>query len=279
MATPATTSTTALPNTDRALATTTGPAPGLPGFNLYRPTALDSLGMPLPVIVWANGGCVRFDATWAPLLERWAAAGFVVIAVTTPLDGDAADVPSGPSTADDQATAIDWALEQNQAGPFAGRFDVDRVVAAGNSCGGITALRLAADDDRVRSVFILSGSSAGPIATRAQAAAVMSRIDVPVGFAVGGPEDIANAAAHLDYDVLTADVPGYVASRSEGDHPTVSTDVGILAEVAEIGVNWLSLSLYGSEDARQALSENPCGSCPLGRWTVTAKHLDDLIAP
>jgi len=253
---------------------TVEPAPDLPGYNVYRPRDLGAIGGRLPVVVWANGGCVRHDATWKTLLARWAAAGFFVVAITSPPDGEA--TIEDRTTAADQAKAIDWATEQDAraGGPFAALLDLDRVAAAGNSCGGITSLALAGDDARVRAVFVLSGSSVGPNATREQAAAVMKKVTVPVGFAVGGPEDIASSQADQDFDLLASGIPGFVAKRASGDHITVSTDVEILADVAEIGVNWIDYALTGNETARRSLLDRPSPSSPPDAWTVRAKHLD-----
>ena len=268
--------TTPPPASSRSLATTVEPAPGLPGYNIYRPSDLEATGAPLPVVVWANGGCFRHDATWQTLLERWAAAGFFVVAITEP-PPDAPLTATDLTTADDQAMAIDWAVAQDAAASaYAGHLDLERVVAAGNSCGGITSLALAGQDDRVRAVFVLSGSSVGPGATREQATAVMTHVTVPVGFAVGASEDLAHPQALQDYEVLPAGVPGFVASRASGDHVLVSTDTGILAEAAEIGINWMDLVLYGNETARRAVAERPCGACAADLWTVAAKHLDAL---
>ncbi len=261
-------------DTYRPLPITMEPAIDLPGFNVYRPLDLDVAGAPLPVVVWANGGCVRHDATWRPLLERFAAAGYVVVAITSPPEGEV--TVEDRTTADDQAQGIDWAFAQNEraGGTFAGRLDLDRVVAAGNSCGGITSLALAGQDSRVRAVFVLSGSSVGPGSTREQAAAVMDKVKVPVGFAVGGAEDIALNEARQDFDVLAPGIPAYVASRATGDHITVSTDVGILAEVAEIAVNWIDYAVSGDENARRNLVQNPCRACAPDLWSVQAKHLE-----
>jgi predicted dienelactone hydrolase len=252
----------------RDLPTLVEPAADLPGYNVYRPIDLDATGGPLPIVVWANGGCVRHDATWKPLLDAFAAAGCFVVAITAPPDREV--TLEDRTTAEDQAAAIDWAIEQNAkaGGAFAGQLDTERVVAAGNSCGGITSLVLAGMDPRVRAVFVLSGSSVGPSATREEAAEVMEKVKVPVGFAVGGDEDFANPQARQDYELLAEGIPGYVASRASGDHMTVSTDVAILGEVAEIGVNWIAFAVSGDEEARDALVNGPPS-----QWTVQAKGL------
>ena len=106
--------TTPPPASSRSLATTVEPAPDLLGYNIYRPSDLDATGAPLPVVVWANGGCFRHDATWQTLLERWAAAGFFVVAITEP-PPDAPLTATDLTTADDQAMAIDWAVAQDDA--------------------------------------------------------------------------------------------------------------------------------------------------------------------
>lgn len=277
---PATTTTTTAPHDpgpERPLEVTKEAAAGLPGYNVHRPTDLDAAGAPLPVVVWANGGCFRHDATWEPVFREWAAAGYVVVSITTPADGgDPRE--AGQSTAADQARAIDWAEAQtgDDDGPFAGRLDLDAVIAAGNSCGGITSLALAGEDERVDAAFVLSGSSTMPGATPEATREAMSGIAVPVGYIVGGPEDIASTMARQDYDALAEGVPAFVASRFEADHVTVSTDPDILAEVAEISTAWFDLVVRGDETARAAVAGNPCASCDPETWTSVSKHLDAL---
>ena len=265
------------PAIDRSLPISVDTEPDLPGYNIYRPADWGALS-PYPVVAWANGGCVRHDATWRPLLERWAAAGFVVVAITQ-MPGRDVSMEDRTSAAD-QAKAIDWALAQSARGdrPYRGRFDAERIAAAGNSCGGITSLALAGTDPRVRTVFVLSGSSVGPGATRDQASAVMDKVTQPVAFVVGGAEDVAADQASQDYDLLATDIPGYLARRSTGDHPTVSTNPDILADVAAIGINWLDLVFAGNETARRNLTENPCGSRHSGVWNVEGKNLDALVS-
>ena len=139
-----------------------------------------------------------------------------------------------------------------------GHLDLDRVVAAGNSCGGITSIALAGSDPRVAAVFVLSGSGSFPGAPPEQVEEAVGDLSVPVAYVVGGPEDIARANAGLDYDAFPEGLPAYIASRAEGDHPTVSITEAILVdEVAGIGINWFDLALFGSQPAMDALLRGP----------------------
>jgi len=246
-----------------------------PWFKVYRPTDLSVTGQPLPVVVWANGGCFRSSFTWKPLYQRWAAAGFIVLALdANPADGILGEL--GQATKEDQGKLIDWVLKQNetQGSPYFGRIDTKRVVAAGNSCGGVTSLQLTARDPRVAAVFVLSGSSAvGSVDQKA-----MKAIKVPVGYIVGGKEDIAGANAAGDYEALPEGVPAIIVSRATGDHVTVSTDPAILAEEARMALDWLDLTLYGQPAALATLSSpTVCTGCQAGTWTLKSKNLDTLV--
>jgi hypothetical protein len=243
-----------------------------PWFNVYRPENLADVEGPLPVIAWANGGCYRSDFTWEPLFERWAAGGFVVLALTEhPEQGAMVQTSIA-----DQAGLIDWAFAQAESkdSPYAGKLDTDRIVAAGNSCGGVTALGLAAQDPRAAAVFVLSGSSGFGAANPA----VIGNIAVPVGYIVGGPQDIAGANATSDYDALPNGIPALIVSRFEGDHRTVSTDPAILANEALISLNWMDLALYGRQEAYDELtSETVCSECEPGHFAIKSKHLETLL--
>ncbi|HKU38838.1 MAG TPA: hypothetical protein VJR89_11845 [Polyangiales bacterium] len=261
------------PATSRALAITKEKHTEAPTFNVTRPMDLNATGAPLPVIVWANGGCFRSDFTWTPLFERWAKGGFVVLHLTgAGADDDIASMLQS-TTKNEHAALIDWVVAQNKSGPYAGRLDVERIVVAGNSCGGVTALQVAAEKTPLAAVFVLSGSSAlGSTDT-----AVMKAIKVPVGFIVGGSEDIAGANAKGDYAAMNDGIPAMVVNRRTGDHVTVSTDTMVLPEVAEIALNWMDLAVFGTKQAFDALdSPNHCEKCTPGDWMLTAKNLEKL---
>ncbi|RLU01977.1 hypothetical protein [Ketobacter sp.] len=242
-----------------------------PWFDVFRPLDLTAVvnesGQLLPVIVWANGGCLRSNFTWQPLFKRWAAQGYVVLAMAEEPGRGAL----GTSNVQDHGALIDWALTQS---PYADMIDAHRVVAAGNSCGGVTALGLAAVDARVAAVFVLSGSSA--IGSTSES--IMQAIDVPVGYVTGGPTDIAGGPARSDFDALPADASAMLVQRVSGGHVTVSTTVAILEEVADIALNWMNLALDGDEASYLELtSETVCATCTPGDWVLIEKNMERLV--
>jgi hypothetical protein len=247
-----------------------------PYFVVYRPADLDAAvaatGQLLPVIVWGNGGCYRYSSAWTTMFDRWAGAGFVILAIDSGPDGN----PMTMHSADEHDALVDRALEKanEQGSPYAGKLDTNRIVSSGNSCGGVTALTVASMDKRVTAVYVLSGSSAlGSTDVNA-----MGAINVPVGYTEGGTEDISRAAAESDYAALPEGVPAMIAARSSGDHVTISfTDQTIVGQEAEIALNWMDLCLYGTKEAYDALTSDPiCTGCEAGLYTFTSKNIEKL---
>ena len=138
-----------------------GSAAGLPTRTL--PTLiLTPLGAPgpLPVVVFAHG----YDSepqSYLPLLQTWAAAGYLVVAPESP--GSAQNLPGTPVRTDIAGQAGDLTflvthLLQGAAGPV----DPTRISVAGHSDGGsavaILALNPTYHDSRIASYLVLSGA-------------------------------------------------------------------------------------------------------------------------
>ncbi len=106
----------------------------------------------------------------------------------------------------------------------------------------------------------------------------MGKINVPVGYVIGGPGDIAGQPARNDYAALPEGVPAMVVNRREGQHQTVSTEVPILEEVADISFHWMDLALNGTAASYEELmTPDVCSDCTPGDWTLTSKHLETLL--
>jgi hypothetical protein len=241
-----------------------------PFFNIWRPTDITKIEGKLPVFVWNNGACSRNDAVFKPLFDKWASGGWIVLSLTSGGGGSS-------TTQADHKALLDWVFaEADKAGsPYNGKLDLEHVSAGGNSCGGITALGLAAADKRITGVWVLSGSTGMGGANKM----VTDAIKIPVAYMCGGTEDIARANLEADYAAFGAGVPAMMVERSSGDHLSLSNLSGDIGpQAAEVSLNWLDLITYGQQGALDALkSPTVCTGCMSGLWKMTGKNLESLV--
>jgi dienelactone hydrolase len=119
---------------------------------------------PFPLVVFSHGYAVGPDF-YAPMLERWAAAGYVVAAPTYPILSGA---PGGAGHVDYEQTFADTSfvitevLGLGTGDPIGGIVDPTRVAAAGHSDGEVIAFGLGflecCRDRRVASVVAMAGN-------------------------------------------------------------------------------------------------------------------------
>jgi hypothetical protein len=244
--------------------------PGVaPFFHVWRPTDIAAVEGKLPVMAWNNGACSRNDQVFKPLFDKWSAGGWIVLSLTS-------GGGSSSTSIADQKGLIDWIVaEADKAGSeYNGKVDLDRIVAGGNSCGGITSLGLAAQDERVAGIFVLSGSSGMGGANTM----VTSKITVPVAYIIGGEEDIARANAEADYEAFADGIPSMIVSRSTGDHLMISNNADVMKDAADISINWMDLTMYGQQAALDALKQpTVCAGCMSGLWSMMGKNLETLV--
>jgi dienelactone hydrolase len=118
---------------------------------------------PYPLVLFSHGYDVTPDF-YAPLLERWAAAGYVVAAPTYPIlsgsDGGASHVDYEQTFAD-TSFVISQVLAFGHEDPLAGMVDPDRIAAAGHSDGEVISFGVGfltcCRDPRVKSVISMAG--------------------------------------------------------------------------------------------------------------------------
>lgn len=119
-----------------------------------------------PLVIFGHGFAVT-PGIYAPLLDAWTRAGFVVAAPIFPLGNQ--NAPGGPNESDlvnqprDMSFVITrlLALSAARHGALAGTIDPGRIAVSGQSDGGNTALTAAFNsrfhDPRIRAAAILSG--------------------------------------------------------------------------------------------------------------------------
>ena len=118
---------------------------------------------PYPLILFSHGYAVTPEF-YRPLLERWAAAGYVVAAPVYPI---LSGTPGGAShtdyekTFDDARFVISQVLALPASDPLSGLVDPKRIAAAGHSDGEVVAfaqgLLQCCRDERVKAVLAMAG--------------------------------------------------------------------------------------------------------------------------
>jgi len=139
------------------------PAQGTAGDPPVADAPPDTTHGPYPLVLFAHGYNVTPDF-YAPLLERWAAAGYVVAAPTFPIlsgnDGGASHVDY-EQTWGDASFVITQVLGLKGSEPLAGLVDRARIAAAGHSDGEVISFGIGflacCRDPRVRSVIAMAG--------------------------------------------------------------------------------------------------------------------------
>jgi hypothetical protein len=260
-------------------------AASLPDHVVYRPADLAALGSTkLGVIAWGNGGCSNDGASSRFHLLELASHGYLVIASGRILSGPGAPPaearppgqPGQPRTqAADLTAALDWALAENEraGSAYFGRIDAGQVALSGWSCGGLQALRVAADA-RVRTVVmhntgVLNGGPNTTIPGMDLTKDSLANFHTPVIYILGGPSDIAYSNGMDDFARI-AHVPIAMANLPVGHGGTFQEPNGGAA--ASVAVSWLDWQLRGDAAAAQRFVGEDCGLCRDAAWQLERKN-------
>jgi fermentation-respiration switch protein FrsA (DUF1100 family) len=233
---------------------------------------------PLPVTIWApdadagrfpvilfSHGLTGTPRDYEPLLERWASAGFVVVAPTYPYTSrgterlDALDVVNQPADATYVLTEV-LKLDRRAGDALRGRLATDRLAAAGHSAGGITTIGLfsVARDERLDAGVVLAGSALG-------VGLGFTGPPAPLFFVHGQQDSVVSyASGRAAYDSVPW--PKAFLTLPDGDHGQSLLREGNRAfdVVAGSTLDFWRWSLYGDADAKRRLPDD-VGSTGLGR--------------
>ena len=264
--------------------------PSLPNHVVYHPKDLAALGRAkLGVVVWGNGGCSADGASSRLHLEELASHGYLAIAGGTVLTGPGSPphaepplptpgappvIPPAATLSENLLQSIDWALAENerQGSPFHHRINPAWIAVSGWSCGGVQALRVAADP-RVRAVVIHDsglfpdGTSPGREMDLDKAA--LKKLHTPIIYLLGGTRDIAYANGMDDFKRI--DTPKFVGNLDVGHGGTFMEPNG--GRMASVAVSWLDWQLKGDPNAAKRFVGPECGLCRDPAWTIDRKGL------
>jgi len=227
--------------------------PSLKRHTIYAPKSPPS-GIKLPLITWGNSACAGDGVGFANFLTEVASHGYVII-----VSGQGSSF-TPKSTNKDMADSIDWALKNPAAGKYS--IDPNRIGTAGQSCGGIQALHVGAQDSRVKLITLFNSGS-----LNAKDTAMAKKVAVPIGYFLGGPSDIAYNNGQKDYQNLPSKIPALVASINTGHMGTYfQANGGTYGKAAVAWFNWQ----FNNDSASKALFMSPGSVLTKDGWTI--KH-------
>lgn len=238
--------------------------PGLSTHTVYRPATLEE-GKKYPIIVWANGGCVKDGLMFARFLLEITSHGFVIVA-----DGEPNGSGMGPldTNGEPQTQALDWitAEAERPCSKFYRKLETSKIAAMGQSCGGLMTMGVSGDP-RLSTVVIWNSG----MFDRDQM--IYDGLHTPMAYFIGGPDDVAYPQAEDDFAAIST-VPLFYGNHPVGHFATYSQPNG--GEFARVGIGWLKWQLYGdeSETGAKMFLGSDCELCKDPMWTVEKKMME-----
>ena len=243
---------------------------GMPDFVIYRPKDLMHAHArcgALPLLMFANGGCMDTSIGYERMLTEIASHGYIVMAI-----GEMQDVRNdrkeSHTPSSELKRGLDWIVQQSvtKGSDYYQNIDTARIGAAGHSCGGAQVLANAADA-RLKTYLILNAGM-GDMEMAGASKASLPNMHGPALYIVGGPSDVAFDNAQKDYERIT-DTPVALADHPASGHGgTYEHPYG--GDYGRMVIDWLDWQLKG-EKAKAAIFLDGKLDKYEG-WTIKAKN-------
>ncbi len=240
----------------------------LPGFVIYRPQnikqAVKKEGK-LPVIVWANGGCANSSIGHERFLSELASHGYVIVAIGA-MQMTMQERKHEQSPGDELLKALDWITEQakNSKSDYYQKVDAAKIAAAGMSCGGAQALRIAGDQ-RVKT-YMICNAGMGDMSMAGASTKSLEKLNGNIIYMIGGESDIAYSNAVLDYERINNVPVAFANHKTAGHGGTYAEEFG--GSFAKMALDWLDWQFKNMDNSAIFLG-NDLSKFP--GWTMKAK--------
>ncbi len=243
----------------------------LPDFVVYRPANLHAAaareGGKLPVLIFANGGCMDTSIGYENMLTDVASYGYVVVAIgAMQMVANHAGEKHTPSSM--LAQALDW-ICQESADPssyYYNKVATERMAAAGHSCGGAQVLANAGD--KRLATYLILNAGMGKMEMAGASAKSLKALHGPILYLVGGTSDVAWQNAQMDYKAIKK-VPVVLADNTKSGHGGTYNQPHGGANSRMVRA-WLDWQLKGKEEPKALfLQGNLTG---YDDWTLVQKN-------
>lgn len=243
----------------------------LTDFVVYHPVdmaqAVGREQAPLPVLVFANGGCMDTSIGYENMLADVASYGYVVVAIGA--------LQMFPQHEKEQHTpssmvkkALDWISQQaaDAASPYYNKVNAEKMAAAGHSCGGAQVLANAADP-RLHTYLILNAGM-GSMTMADASAESLKNLHGPILYLVGGTTDVAWQNAQADYKAIDR-VPVVLADNTQSGHGGTYGQPGGGANARMVRA-WLDWQLKDKAEPRALFIDGNLEG--YDNWTIKHKN-------
>ncbi|PPK88482.1 chlorophyllase-like protein [Neolewinella xylanilytica] len=241
----------------------------LPDFVVYRPQDLDQAVEAegkLPVVIWANGGCMNSSIHHERLLSEVASHGYVIVAIGE-LQMKVEDRTHEHTPDDELLRGLDWIAEraETERSDYFQQVDLDKVAVAGMSCGGAQVMRISGEPRAT--TYLMFNSGMGDMTMAGASNASLTALHGPILYVLGGETDVAYQNALIDYDRIDHVPVAFANHATAGHGGTFAEPNG--GSFARMALDWLDWQLKGSDTSATFLGGD-LDEYP--DWTVKSKH-------
>lgn len=243
----------------------------LPDFVVYRPENLPNAVKKegkLPILVWANGGCMNASIHHERLLSEVASHGYIIVAIGA-LQMTVEERTHKPTEDEKLLDAIAWITQKadDNKSDYYNIVDLNKIAAGGQSCGGAQTMKVAGDK-RIKT-YMMFNSGMGDMTMAGASTNSLKNLNGKIIYIVGGESDVAYKNALLDYDRITA-VPVAFTNLVQGGHGgTFNEEYG--GSFSKMTLDWLDWQFKDKDNA--ALFLNNKLSDFMG-WTIKSKNFE-----
>ena len=235
---------------------------------IYKPVDLKAAAKegPLPVLVWANGGCNDTSLPHERMLNEVASQGYVVIALGS-MQERIDDRPLKKSPNEQMAQAMDWITKEasRRESEYYGVVDVNKMAVAGQSCGGAQAL-IASSDPRVKTTVMVN-SGMGDMQMSGASRESLRSLHAPILYMPGGEDDVAYGNAIKDFERIDHVFTAFANHLTAGHGGDFDQRYG--GSFARMMTAWLNWQLKGRADCGDIFLKNKLDMFP--EWTMRSK--------
>ena len=243
---------------------------GLPDFVIYRPEDMNlahAVFGEMPLLMFANGGCMDTSIGYERMLTEIASHGYVVCAI-----GEMQDVrfdrKESHTPSSELKRGLDWMMLQSQTkgSDYYHNIDTVHVAAAGHSCGGAQVLANAADP-RLK-IYLILNAGMGDMEMADANKESLKNVHGPILYVTGGSSDVAYENAKKDYARIHHTAVAWADHPASGHGGTYGDKYG--GDYGRVVIAWLDWQFKGKKDHARIFLNGDLKGFP--GWSTQAKN-------